>query len=55
MTRYDLSPGVSTPRSTNVDSCARSTMATPKNKPAMVGEGVPSFSSLLGEGSGGGP
>ena len=55
VTRYDLSPDVSTPRSTNVDSRAGSTMATPKNKPALVGDGVPSISTLLGEGNGRGP
>jgi hypothetical protein len=52
VTRYDLSPGVSTPTSTDVESRAGSTMATPKNEPVLVGEGIPSISALLEEGSG---
>ena len=52
VTRYDLSPGVSTPTSTDVESRAGSPMATPKNEPVLVGEGIPSISAFLEEGSG---
>lgn len=52
VTRYNISPRVNTPRSMDVDSCVGSTMATPKNEPVLLDEGVPSISTLPGEGSG---
>ena len=51
VTRCDISPSVSTPTSMDVDSCAGSTMATPKNEPVLVSEGVPSIFTLPAEGS----